>query len=282
MPYMTTTDNARLWTSVHGDPSDSAILLCHGGPGLWDYLSPLADLLPPDRYVVRFDQRGCGRSEGPADYRLDRAIEDMEEIRRHHGVRRWTVLGHSYGASLALAYSWRHPDRVASLIYLNGVGVAVDWRTRFHTEADRRRTPAQGERMRYLKELSDRSEAEEVELRTLTWSADYADRDRAFDWAREDAQAPWQINYSANRELTRATDWPADEALARTAKLDLPALFLHGAQDPRPADSAHRLAEALPGARWRLIEDAGHSPWRERPQEVADVLGDFLANPITR
>lgn len=39
-------------------------MLCHGGPGLWDYLAPLAALLDDSVRVVRYDQRGCGRSSG--------------------------------------------------------------------------------------------------------------------------------------------------------------------------------------------------------------------------
>ena len=55
-------DGCRLWTAEtgHGTP----LIMCHGGPGLWDYLAPLAALLDDTFTVVRFDQRGCGRSTG--------------------------------------------------------------------------------------------------------------------------------------------------------------------------------------------------------------------------
>lgn len=51
---------------------------CHGGPGLWDHLGDLADLLTGERTVVRYDQRGCGRSGGAGGpFTLERAVEPL-------------------------------------------------------------------------------------------------------------------------------------------------------------------------------------------------------------
>jgi len=46
-------DGAQLWTATSG--TGSPVLLCLGGPGLWDYLSDLAVLLEDDHTVVRFE-----------------------------------------------------------------------------------------------------------------------------------------------------------------------------------------------------------------------------------
>ncbi|WP_052710912.1 alpha/beta fold hydrolase [Pseudofrankia sp. DC12] len=53
-------DGTRLWTEVSG--GGPPVVLGHGGPGLWDYLAPVAALLDDVFTVIRFDQRGCGRS----------------------------------------------------------------------------------------------------------------------------------------------------------------------------------------------------------------------------
>ena len=45
-------DGARLWFAVEG--SGTAFVLCHGGPGLWDYLQPLARLLRGTGQVIRW------------------------------------------------------------------------------------------------------------------------------------------------------------------------------------------------------------------------------------
>jgi pimeloyl-ACP methyl ester carboxylesterase len=80
---------------------------------------PLAGLVSTHRY----DQRGCGRSSLNDDYRMDRFVADLEELREHFGYERWAVFGHSFGGTLGLAYASAHPGRVTALVYCNGVGL---------------------------------------------------------------------------------------------------------------------------------------------------------------
>jgi proline iminopeptidase len=63
-------DNCRLWTATtgHGKP----LVMCHGGPGLWDMTGSLAAVLAPRLSVIRWDQRGCGRSERRGPYSVAR------------------------------------------------------------------------------------------------------------------------------------------------------------------------------------------------------------------
>jgi pimeloyl-ACP methyl ester carboxylesterase len=64
-------DGAELWTAVSG--TGLPVVCLHGGPGQWDYLAPLAALLDDMFTMVRFDQRGCGRSTGRGPF----TIEDL-------------------------------------------------------------------------------------------------------------------------------------------------------------------------------------------------------------
>ena len=86
---VTAGDGTALHVEVTG--SGPPVVLLHGGPGLWDYLRPLADLLP-GRTAIRFDQRGCGRSGGTdGPFTLDVALADVEAVRAALGVGRWTL-----------------------------------------------------------------------------------------------------------------------------------------------------------------------------------------------
>ena len=109
----------------------------HGGPGggmspnhrrQWD----------PARYdVLLFDQRGCGKSLPFAEIEHNdtwRIVEDIERLRVMCGHEKWQVFGGSWGATLALAYAQKHPDRTSELI-LRGVFLArrqeKDWLYRY-------------------------------------------------------------------------------------------------------------------------------------------------------
>jgi pimeloyl-ACP methyl ester carboxylesterase len=56
-------DAAQLWTETTGDGS-TAMVLCHGGPGLSDILGPLAAMIDDLAVVHRYDKRAGGRSTG--------------------------------------------------------------------------------------------------------------------------------------------------------------------------------------------------------------------------
>ena len=53
-------DRVTLWTATDG--RGQPMVLSHGGPGMWDYLEPLAEMVSDVAEVHRWDQRGCGRS----------------------------------------------------------------------------------------------------------------------------------------------------------------------------------------------------------------------------
>ncbi|MFJ6390850.1 alpha/beta fold hydrolase [Streptomyces sp. NPDC091972] len=101
---MITEDGVRLWAERSG--AGEPLVLCHGGPGLWDMFEDLAALLDDRATVIRWDQRGCGRSErcaGP--WTTDRFAADLDAVRHHFGLDGMTPLGHSWGAQLALSHT---------------------------------------------------------------------------------------------------------------------------------------------------------------------------------
>ncbi|GAA1641281.1 alpha/beta fold hydrolase [Catellatospora bangladeshensis] len=266
-------DGVRLRTWTTGTPSTlSPVVLLHGGPGMWDYLAPVADMLAPYTVVHRFDQRGCGGSDLSDGYTMARFVDDVEQLRRHWAHERWAVLGHSFGATLAFDYAVAHPRHTSALGYLSGVGVG-DWRSAYQQEKARRLTAAQAARLADLTARPARSRDEEAEWRALNWCTDHADPVSGWALAMADACPDVPINTEAHRLLNGETKRRADAAvLAQAAALDLPCWFVHGAADPRPASAVAALAAAVPGARMHVIDGAGHQPWHERPAELATVL----------
>ena len=58
------------------------MILCNGGPGCDDYLGPVAAMVEDVCRVVRFEPRGCGRSDWDKRYELATIIDDVEFVRR--------------------------------------------------------------------------------------------------------------------------------------------------------------------------------------------------------
>jgi proline iminopeptidase len=185
-------NGARIWTAVQG--SGVPILLCNGGPGCCDYLAPIAAMIDDIAKVIRFEQRGCGRSEGMGPYDVPTCLADMESIREHYGIAQWVVGGYSWGPDLAIAYALTFTERVAGIVGLSGGVLHKDraWSDQYNR----------------LKETGGE-----------------ADPDFEFPPNMEvnrEVSASWA-------EFTRNPDF-----LRRVANLDVPALFVYGERDIRP------------------------------------------------
>ena len=106
-----------------GNPEGKPVVILHGGPG--GGAAPVyRQYFNPEKWrVVMFDQRGCGRSKPYAELRENTTwdlVADIERLREHLKIDRWTVFGGSWGSTLSLAYSQTHPDRCSALI-LRGI-----------------------------------------------------------------------------------------------------------------------------------------------------------------
>lgn len=275
MPF-STSDGVRLWTATSGSATSAPpVVVLHGGPGLWDQYAVFAEMLDDLTVVHRFDQRGCGRS-APSDVQtMARLAQDIDELRAYFGHERIVVLGHSFGASLAMTYAAAYGDHVAGVVYVGGVGIG-DWRTHDAAERARRMTPEQQDRLDNLSGRP-RTPAEEIEFRLLSWFPDHADPERAMEWAYASASVDLPINFAANRALAAdMNSWTTAEVTARAASIQAPVTFIHGDGDPRPSWAVRDLADHVPNHTFHLIPDAGHSPWLEQPDLVREALRSAL------
>lgn len=100
-----------------------SVIVLHGGPDFdTAYLLPEMDRLQDLFRLTYYDQRGRGRSGRnvrPEDVTLASELEDLDRVRRHTGSESVILLGHSWGAVLALEYALRNPSRVSALILMN-------------------------------------------------------------------------------------------------------------------------------------------------------------------
>jgi proline iminopeptidase len=277
---------ARLWGVRRG--SGPPLVMLHGGPGMWDYLGPVSAVVEDIATVYRYDQRGCGRSPGGPPYDVATAVADLEAVRLGWGVERWTVFGHSWGATLALAYAVTHPERTTGVVYVSGTGVDPAWHEAYRAERARRLSGDDLARWQELRAL--RSSATGEELRRV--EAEYARLSYATDLAPTAGGRPSRVDdvvawlhadgFAVNQEVNRALGADASrfaeecDLAERLRRLKTPTLVVHGRADPRPARFAARVAELIEGAELLLLPNVGHFPRFEAPEPFAKALRGFL------
>jgi proline iminopeptidase len=112
-------DGHEIYVETVGRADGIPAVYLHGGPGS-GCQPDHRRLFDPERFhAVLFDQRGAGRSRPKGrreDNTLSHLIADMEMIREHFGLKRWMIVGGSWGATLALAYAQAHPQRVSGIV----------------------------------------------------------------------------------------------------------------------------------------------------------------------
>jgi proline iminopeptidase len=285
--YVDGYDGVRLRYVLDGTTGDTIIVL-HGGPGLTlETLRP--DLAPLARrhHLLHFDQRGSGYSELPdsAGLTAEAMVEDIEAVRRHFGLERVTLLGHSWGGGLALLYAMRYPARVDRLVLVGSLPLrGAPWIERYVAIQKARRGAGDDARMAALDSVILAApdphpacrEQMRLFLRGVAATPAQAGRITGDGCAAtsENLREHGRMNglvWQSFADTTGNWDWRG-----LTAELTMPALVVHGADDPLLLDSAKELAAGLANARLVVIPGAGHYPHAEQPKAFFPPVEAFL------
>lgn len=109
----------RMAWHLGGNPEGEPWLLLHGGPGSGANPGLLAPLDLRWQRAIAPDQRGSGASRPRGSTLRNHTaalVSDLEALRQHLGLERWSLLAGSWGTVLALAYAQAHPQRVQRLV----------------------------------------------------------------------------------------------------------------------------------------------------------------------
>jgi pimeloyl-ACP methyl ester carboxylesterase/DNA-binding CsgD family transcriptional regulator len=210
---------------------------------------PLLTELSRDYTLIRYDERGCGLSDwNVADLSFESWVRDLETVVDATGVERFPLLGLSQGASIAVAYAVRHPERVTHLILHGG-----------YARGRLQRSPTQ----------SQRDEAETMnKLAELGWGQENPAFRQFFTTQFIPGGSPEQHHWF--NELERISTSPANagrfmrvfndiDVVDLLPRVSCPTLVLHSSRDARvPFDEGRLIAGLIPGARFVPLEGANH------------------------
>jgi pimeloyl-ACP methyl ester carboxylesterase len=248
-------------TSGAGTP----LVLLHAFPLDGRMWAPQVEALAGSYQVVVPDLRGFGaaRDQAVEEAGMDLLADDLARLLDDRGLDRVVLGGLSMGGYVALAFMRRHADRVSGLVLLGTKATADGDQARDARLAMAERVLAEGngfvpEAMlpRLLGETSRESRPELVERVTALILE----------------QSPEAIAGAQRGMAARAA---TSDVLA---SIKVPTLVVTGEEDAVTGPEVGRdLAAGIPGARFLLVEQAGHLSNLERPEVVNEALLDFLA-----
>ncbi len=257
------------------------IVVLAGGPGLdHTYLRPGLDALATLYRVIYFDPRGAGRSRARLDSTIvsfDAMVDDVDRIRQILGQERITVLAHSFGGLVGLAYARRYADRLRALILVDPVEPGHRWE-----EVTRRRQAAArtAEDSTELAELiaspgfQRRDSATMNRIYEVSFRSTFRDRSRAAELelhlSSETAHNGPDVARLVGSSLGRIDWW------GRLREISAPTLIVHGRFDPIPPAMARALADSIPYAELKLL-DTGHFPFVEDSRGFVAAVSAFLS-----
>lgn len=270
--------DTRLFVAERGE--GFPVIVLHGGPGLdhtqfGSYLDPLTD-----RYrLVLVDQRSQGRSDpAPVEtWTIERMAADVTALADALGYGPYAVLGHSFGAFVALRHAVDFSGHPCGTIVSSGL-------------------PS----MTYLADVEANIAAfEPAELREriqASWDAEpnaaSADEVKAllndqWPWHFADPRDPRIATYAAELDAMVVTpevlkhfaaqEYGGLDVVDRLGEVEHPTLVLTGRHDRTcGVEAAEVMAHGIPGAELAIFEHSGHTAYVEENDRYLEVVRDFL------
>jgi len=279
-------DSQEIYWECSGNSNGRPVVYLHGGPGSGCGPQNRRYFNPAIYKIILTDQRGCGRSRPHvgevSDLKVNTTahlIGDLERLREHLRIDRWTVLGASWGTTLGLAYAQAFPNRVVSIV-LACVTMTSHREVQWITHDMRAIFPEQWERFASAGSY-DRNRGMDLadSYAALVFSADAGVRELAArQWcAWEDTHVSLTPGHVPSRRFEDPTFrllftrlvthyWrhaaflSEDQLIGNVSRLnDIPGVLLHGRYDiSSPLETAWRLHKAWQGSVLQIIDDAGH------------------------
>jgi proline-specific peptidase len=270
--------DTKLFVERRGD--GYPLIVLHGGPGLdhhmfADYLDPLAD-----RYrLLLVDQRAQGRSErAPKEtWTLTQMSDDVSALAGALRLDRYAVLGHSYGAFVALQHAVDYPSDAAQTVVSDGLP-SVSYMRDLQATLDAFE-PVE------LREQVAASWAKEVDVRTPEEAAQLLDDQLPYHFA--DPLDPRIAEYArkiagmvASPDVLRhfaASEYGGIDVEDILDRVTHPVLVISGRHERTcPVEGAEAMAKGLPDAELVILEGSAHMGFVEENEEYVRAVGEFL------
>jgi proline iminopeptidase len=241
--------------------------------------------------LIFYDQRGGGqsRTDDRTPITWETQVQDLALVARELELNPLSLVGYSWGGLLAMLYAVDAfggggpplPPGApvpARMVLIDPAPATRRMRRSFESELARRQASPEVARLREELAASGLRERDPDSYRKrafeISVSGYFAHPERARDLT------PFRVMGRVQDSIWESLgDYDLLPALARVR---CPTLVVHGQADPIPVSASEALVRALPDARLVVLEESGHVPYVEAPEELFSAVRDFLQETAAR
>ena len=256
------------------------LLIINGGPGMnSDGFVSLAKTLAANSQTIIYDQRGTGKSVlakiDQSSIKMDFMIADLERLRKHLKIEKWSILGHSFGGMLASYYATLYPEHIESLILSASGGIDLELQSYVSQKLRSRLTPLEADSLDYWNgkiAKGDTSFYAKLHRGLALAPAYLFDKKNIPVIAERLTQSNMRINALIWNDLANINFDCRDKLQSFSA----PVLIIQGKQDIIDEKTAIKAKNAFMNSKVVFLDKCSHYGWLDVPDTYFSEVNRFL------
>lgn len=275
--FSTNNDSSKTYYKTFG--KGEPLLIINGGPGMnSNGFESMAKTLAETQETIIYDQRGTGKSElkelNSETISMKIMADDIESLRKHLNIKKWNILGHSFGGMLASYYATIYPNSINKLVLSSSGGIDL---TLLKTEnlIERNLTKVEKDSMNYWNdkiEKGDTSHAARLARGRAMAPAYVYDQKYVPIIAERLTQGNSKINGLLWDDMQKI-NFDCKEKL-KTFKN--PVLIIQGKQDVISNQIGELANKTFPNSKLILLENCRHYGWLDAKEKYFTDVNSFL------
>lgn len=256
------------------EDSDKNFILLHGSlynsktwSEVYDYFSGLGNVYAYDQLPYGFSEKILdGEWEQDNPYTTDSAVKQLKQFMDEMGIKKATLVGSSFGGVLAAEASIRYEENVEALILVAPAIMVTESMPKWLVDLP------QAEHIGPLF-------AKSLSLGNSFYESTFFDKDLITAQRMEHSKRETKVNNwnLSMWEYLQAWSTEPSDVSNRLEEIKKPTLIISGRQDSIvPLEDSEKIASRILNAELAIIEECGHMPHEEKPEEFIEIVNQWL------
>ena len=275
--YASNNDLSKTYYKILG--KGEPLLIINGGPGMnSNGFEGMAKILAETQQTIIYDQRGTGKSElkeiNAKTISMKIMADDIEALRKHLKIKKWNILGHSFGGMLASYYATIYPNSINKLVLSSSGGIDLSL-LKGPNLIEQNLSKVEKDSMNYWDdkiEKGDTSYAARLGRGRAMAPAYVYDQ----KYVPVIAERLTQGNSTINGLLWSDMQKMNFDCTAKLKTFKNPVLIIQGKEDVISNEIGELAQKTLPNSKLILLENCRHYGWLDAKEKYFGEINSFL------